>query len=109
MRMNPLKCAFGVTAGKFLGFFVHRHGIEADKDKVKSIKAMPSPHSQKELKKFLGKVSYIRRFIPALAKISAPFGSLLKGDAKFEWNQEHQKAFERIKAALTSPQTMIAP
>ncbi|GMP48863.1 hypothetical protein CsSME_00016061 [Camellia sinensis var. sinensis] len=109
MRMNPLKCAFGVTAGKFLGFLVHRHGIEADEDKVKSIRAMPPPHSQKELKKFLGKVSYIRRFIPALAEISAPFGSLLKGDAKFEWNQEHQKAFERIKAALTSPQTMIAP
>ncbi|GMP49154.1 hypothetical protein CsSME_00016227 [Camellia sinensis var. sinensis] len=109
MRMNPLKCAFGVTAGKFLGFLVHRHGIEADDDKVKSIRAMPPPHSQKELKKFLGKVSYIRRFIPALAEISAPFGSLLKGDAKFEWNQEHQKAFERIKAALTSPQTMIAP
>ncbi|XP_028121466.1 uncharacterized protein LOC114318723 [Camellia sinensis] len=109
MRMNPLKCAFGVTAGKFLGFLVHRHGIEADEDKVKSIRAMPPPHSQKELKKFLGKVSYIRRFIPALAEISAPFGSLLKEDAKFEWNQEHQKAFERIKATLTSPQTMIAP
>ncbi|GMP93460.1 hypothetical protein CsSME_00043281 [Camellia sinensis var. sinensis] len=109
MRMNPLKYAFGVTAGKFLGFLVHRHGIEADEDKVKSIRAMPPPHSQKELKKFLEKVSYIRRFIPALAEISAPFGSLLKGDAKFEWNQEHQKAFERIKAALTSPQTMIAP
>ncbi|XP_028123313.1 uncharacterized protein LOC114320358 [Camellia sinensis] len=73
------------------------------------IRAMPPPHSQEELKKFLGKVSYIRRFIPALAEISAPFGSLLKGDAKFEWNQEHQKVFERIKAALTSPQTMIAP
>ena len=70
---------------------------------------MSPPHSQKELKKFLGKVSYIRRFIPALAEISARFGSLLKGDAKFEWNQEHQKAFESIKAALTSPQTMIAP
>ncbi|XP_028053606.1 uncharacterized protein LOC114257970 [Camellia sinensis] len=109
MRMNPLKRAFGVTAGKFLGFLVHRHGIEADEDKVKSIRAMPPPHSQKELKKFLGKVSYIRRFIPALAEISAPFGSLLKGDSKFAWNQEHQKAFERIKAALTSPQTMIAP
>ncbi|XP_028066802.1 uncharacterized protein K02A2.6-like [Camellia sinensis] len=45
MRMNPLKCAFGVTAGKFLEFHVHRHGIEADEDKVKSIRAMPSPHS----------------------------------------------------------------
>ncbi|XP_028051582.1 uncharacterized protein LOC114256179 [Camellia sinensis] len=33
MRMNPLKCAFGVMIGKFLGFLVHRYGIEADEDK----------------------------------------------------------------------------
>jgi hypothetical protein len=25
--MNPLKCAFGVTSGRFLGFIVHEHGI----------------------------------------------------------------------------------
>ncbi|XP_028072670.1 uncharacterized protein LOC114274890 [Camellia sinensis] len=61
MRMNPLKCAFGVMARKFLGFLVYRHGIKADEEKVKSIRAMPLPHSQKELKSFLGKVSYIQR------------------------------------------------
>ncbi|KAH7848152.1 hypothetical protein Vadar_034418 [Vaccinium darrowii] len=61
------------------------------------------------LKKFLGRVSYLRRFIPALAEISAPFGDLLKGRARFEWRAEHQCAFERIKAVLASLQTMIAP
>lgn len=109
MRMNHLKCAFGVTAGKFLGFLVHRHGIEADDAKVRAIMEMPAPHSQKTLKTFLGKVSYLRRFIPALAEITFPFSSLLKGKAPFEWNEEHQRAFEAVKAVLTSPQTMIAP
>jgi hypothetical protein len=28
LKMNPLKCAFGVSAGKFLGFVIHEHGIE---------------------------------------------------------------------------------
>lgn len=107
MMMNPLKCAFGVTAGKFLKFLVHRHDIEADEDKVKSIRAMPPWYSQKESKKLLEKLSYIRSFIPALAEISVLFSSLLKGDSKFEWNQEHQKGFEKIKATLTSSQTMI--
>jgi hypothetical protein len=31
--MNPLKCAFGVSAGKFLGFIIHEHGIEVDPKK----------------------------------------------------------------------------
>jgi hypothetical protein len=30
LRMNPLKCAFGVSAGKFLGFLVHKRGIDVD-------------------------------------------------------------------------------
>ena len=101
--MNPLKCAFGVTAGKFFGFLVHQLGIEVDRNKIKSITEMPPPHSQKALKKFLGKVSYLRRFIPALAEITFSFGTLLKGNHKFEWLQEHQQAFDMVKKALTSP------
>ena len=33
--MNPAKCAFGVSAGNFLGFLVHSQGIEVDKKKKK--------------------------------------------------------------------------
>ena len=29
-KMNPLKCAFGVTSGKFLGFIIRHRGIEVD-------------------------------------------------------------------------------
>jgi hypothetical protein len=35
--MNPLKCAFGVSAGKFLGFIIHERGIEIDPKKIESI------------------------------------------------------------------------
>ena len=34
LKMNPLKCAFGVSAGKFLGFIVHENGIEIDPKKL---------------------------------------------------------------------------
>jgi hypothetical protein len=34
LKMNPLKCAFGVSAGKFLGFIIHEHGIEIDPKKI---------------------------------------------------------------------------
>ena len=39
--MNPLKCAFGVTSGKFLGFIVRHCGIEVDQSKIATIRAMP--------------------------------------------------------------------
>ena len=34
MKLNPSKCAFGMTAGKFLGFMMSRRGIEAKPDKL---------------------------------------------------------------------------
>ena len=40
LRMNPLKCAFGVTAGKFLGFLVHQRGIDVDPSEVQAIATM---------------------------------------------------------------------
>ena len=30
LHMNPMKCAFGVSARKFLGFLVHHRGISVD-------------------------------------------------------------------------------
>ena len=37
MKLNPSKCAFGVSSGKFLGFMVSHRGIEANLDKIQAI------------------------------------------------------------------------
>ena len=37
MKLNPLKCAFVVSAGKFLGFMVTQRGIEANPLHLKTI------------------------------------------------------------------------
>lgn len=42
LRMNPHKCAFDVTSGKFLCFVLRHRGIEVDRSKVKVIQRMPS-------------------------------------------------------------------
>ena len=34
MKLNPSKCAFEVSSGKFLGFMVSHRGIETNLDKV---------------------------------------------------------------------------
>ena len=49
MKLNPAKCAFGVSVGKFLGFIVNHRGIEANLDKVKVVLNMPSPSGIKEV------------------------------------------------------------
>jgi hypothetical protein len=47
--MNPLKCAFGVTSGKFLGFVVHERGIQIDPKKIESIGKIGEPECKKDV------------------------------------------------------------
>ena len=54
IKLNPSKCAFGVSLGKFLGFMVSHRGIEANPEKIKAILDMKSPQSIKEVQSLTG-------------------------------------------------------
>jgi len=67
LKMNPLKCTFSVSSGKFLRFIVRHQGIEINQSKIEAILKMPEPRNIHELKSLQGKLAYIRRFISNLA------------------------------------------
>ena len=54
LNLNPLKCAFGVQAGTFLGFLVHQVGVEVNQNNAKAIISAKAPQNKKELQKVLG-------------------------------------------------------
>ena len=56
MKLNPTKCAFGVSSGKFLGFIVPQRGIEANSKNVRAILEMSSPKTIKEVQSLTGRV-----------------------------------------------------
>jgi hypothetical protein len=64
--MNPLKCAFGVTSGSFLGFIVYEHSIQIDPKKIESIGKIGEPVCKKDVEKLLGNINYLHRFISNL-------------------------------------------
>ncbi|KAL0539564.1 hypothetical protein IC582_023780 [Cucumis melo] len=109
LRMNPLKCAFGVTSGKFLGFIVRHRGIEVDHSKIDAIQKMPSSKNLHELRRLQGRLTYIRRFISNLAGRCQPFQRLMRKDAVFDWDQSCQNAFDSIKKYLLNPPVLSAP
>ena len=63
---------------------VHSRVIDVDPAKATTIITIKPPAILKELKSFLGKVTYIRRFIPCLASIILAFVGLLKKGQSFE-------------------------
>jgi hypothetical protein len=111
LKMNPLKCTFGVSLGKFLGFIIHEHGIEIGPKKVESIKIVKASMSKKDLQSFLGKVNYLRRFISNLPGKVKDFTPILwlKNDAEFIWGVEQQAVFKEIKQYLPKPPVLKVP
>ena len=64
MRLNPSKCAFRVSSGKFLGFMVSQRGIEANPNKIQAILSMKPPKNVKEVQSLTGRVAALNRFVP---------------------------------------------
>ena len=78
MKLNPAKCAFGVSAGKFLGFIVKHMGIEANPDKIKALLDMPSPSGIKEVQRLTGRIAALSRFVSRASDKCQPFFQDLK-------------------------------
>lgn len=49
MRLNPLKCIFGVRAGKFLGYMLTKKGIEVNLEKCRVNLETRSPKTVKKI------------------------------------------------------------
>jgi hypothetical protein len=105
LQMNPLKCTFGVTSGRFLAFVVHEHGIQIDPKKIESTGKIGEPVSKKDVQKLLSKINYLHHFISNLVGRVESLLPLvhLKHEEEFTWGVEQQEAFEKIKEYLVSP------
>ena len=91
LKLNPLKCTFGVQARNILGFLVHQRGVEVDINKAKAIISTKAPQNKKKIQKFLGQVNYLRRFISNLEWKTKVFSDLikLKKVEEFKWEKQH--------------------
>ena len=100
MKLNPSKCAFGVSSGKFLNFMVSHRGIEANPDKIQAILDMKPPKNVKEVQSLIERVTAFSRFVSKAIDKCLPFFRILK--KAFEWTDDYQKAFQDLKAYLTT-------
>ena len=107
MKLNPAKCAFGVSARKFLGFIINNRGIEANPDKIKAVLDMPSPSSIKEVQRLTGRIAVVSRFVSRASDKCRPFFQVLK--TAFQWDTKCEEAFSALKAYLSSPPILVSP
>ena len=78
MKLNPTKCAFRISPGKFLGFMVNSRGIEANPNKIKSVLRMHPPSNTKEIQRLTRRIAALSRFVSRSSDKCRPFFLVLK-------------------------------
>jgi hypothetical protein len=99
--LNWEKCHFMVTNGIVLGHIVSSKRIEVDKSKIELIANLPTPKSIKDVRSFLGHAGFYIRFIKDFSVISKPLCNLLTKENVFEWTEQCEKAFVKLKSLVT--------
>ena len=111
MTIRPTKCLFGVNTVDFLGHRLEEGLIGLHEDNVTKIRDAPRPTTKKKIKSFMGLAGYYRDFIPNFAALAAPLSDLTrKGQPnKVEWGEAQEKAYQSIKAILTTEPVLRLP
>ena len=107
MKLNPAKCAFRVSARKFLGFIVNHRGIEANPEKINAVLDMPPPSGIKEVQRLTGRIAALSRFVSRASDKCQPFFQVLK--KAFQWDAKCEEAFTALKTYLSSPPILVSP
>ena len=111
LTAGPSKCFFAYPKIKYLGFTLSNQGISPLDDKVQAIVNMPLPETKKQLRSFLGTVSFYRKFIHNLANLVHPLNALLKkfSPNKFELTEDLIEVINALKDKLVRAPILILP
>ena len=109
LTAKPSKCFIGFRQIEFLAHVVGNGEVRPTEEKVKAVQQFPIPTTKRKVRSLIGFLNFHRRFIPGFAQKAAPITDLTSKSApnKVVWKQEHQKAFEELKLAITSFPVLI--
>ena len=86
-----------------------QQGIKIDPKRIEATLEISHPRNIKELQYFIGKIKFLRRFIPNLAELLRNITNMLKKEQGVKWTLQEKKSFELVKQALTKTPVLISP
>ncbi|GFS32777.1 hypothetical protein Acr_00g0024570 [Actinidia rufa] len=107
--LNPSKCIFGVSSGKFLQFLVTKRGIEVNSDQIQALIAMSSPRNIRDVQQLTRRVATLSRFVSKSTDKYLPFFRIMRKNQTFQWNEESETIFQQLKEYLDLPSLLTVP
>ncbi|PKU68622.1 RNA-directed DNA polymerase [Dendrobium catenatum] len=103
------KCEFWLSSVNFLGHVISGEGISVDQNKIQAISDWPRPTTVSEVRSFLGLAGYYKRFVEGFSQIAMPLSRLTQKAIKFEWSNQCEAAFQKLKNCLMTAPILIIP
>ncbi len=103
LKLNKSKLRFKQQSVKYNGHILTAEGMLPDPVKVEAITGMPRPRDKAEVKRLLGMINYLGKFLPQLSDISEPLRNLTKEGVQFIWSQIHEDTFNKLKQMISQP------
>ena len=80
-----------------------------DPERTKAISKITYPSSKKAMQSFLGKINFVRRFIPSFSEIIRPLQKMIKKDSIFNWGQTKKESFQKKLEAISEAPSLLSP
>ena len=102
LTLNPEKTRLRLTQVKFVGHTLTTEGVAADPEKIRAITGMPTPQNVHDLRRVLGMINYLAKFLPRLSEVSENLRLLDRKGTEWHWTDSHEESWKEIKKLVTS-------
>jgi hypothetical protein len=109
ISLNPRKSHFSMLEGKLMVHIISSRGIKIDPKRVCSFQKIEIPRNKKAIQSFIGKINFLRCFVPNFVVILKPITNMLKKDVVIKWFLEEKSSFQTIKQALVEAPVLANP
>jgi hypothetical protein len=107
LKLNRDKCKFLLDTLPYIGHVITKDGVKADQNKIQAITDMPAPSNSDGVRRFLGHVNYLAKFIPNCSAECEPLRRLIGvSDNDFVWGHDQEQAFDRLKKLMSATETL---
>ena len=102
LKLYKDKLSLKMKEVKFIGHLITSKGFKPDPEKVRAILDMPKPTNVSGVRRIIGFVTYLSKFLPKLSDICEPLRKLTLKDSEFCWLDNHDNALDEIKRLVTA-------
>lgn len=102
LKLNREKLQLKCSETPFIGHVLTPEGVKPDPSKIEAILKMERPKDVAAVRRLVGRVNYLSKFLSKLSEICEPLRRLTHKDVEWRWSAGQEEAFESVKRAVTS-------